>query len=240
MHDTLARQQLKFDFDNSLLSTRIEVQEQSFETVSRDIHDGIGQVMSLGCVQLASIKGTIDNPAIVARLEETLSLFKQTVRNLRLLSHSLNTGLVERRSLEQSVRTEFDRIEAFTNIKCSYEQVLNEESVSPEERLIIFRIIQEALQNTLKYAEASSIDIRINKQGPFLMVRIRDDGIGFDTNDIDRTESLGLLSMKQRAALLDARLEITSAQGKGTTVTLSLPVNSIHEKRDFINTRSNR
>lgn len=220
----LEQQQLKYDYEHSLLTTRIEVQEQAFEIVSRDIHDNIGQVLSLGCIQLASLKNAIDNKDVVGRVDDTLQLFKKSVKDLRLLSHSLNTGLVQHRPLEQSVKTEFDRIEAFSNIDCEIYVPNGEEALPPDQRLVVFRIIQEALQNILKHAEATKIRILLEQLETTFNVLVSDNGIGFEQNERKVAQSLGLLSMEQRATLLKAQFRITSLPGKGTEVTLEIPI----------------
>jgi len=210
-----------------LLSTRIEVQEQVLETVSLDIHDNIGQVLSLGCIQLANLKNTTPEADMAGKLEDILQLFKQSVKDLRLLSHSLNTGLIGQKGLEQSIQTQFSRIEAFSNIECTLTSGNIEEALTPEQRLIIFRITQEALQNILKHAEATKIDILLHQDDYHFMVRIQDNGVGFemDKNKDEPGGSLGLVGMQQRAAFLHANLSIHSLIGKGTEITLKIPIN---------------
>lgn len=220
----LEQQQLKFDFENALLTARIEVQDQTFETVSRDIHDGLGQVLSLGCVQLADLKNYVDNEQTLNKLDDTLQLFKKAVKDMRLLSHSLNTGLVEHRELRQSVITEFNRIEAFSGIRCTIEMQEDDTMLTPQQRLVIFRIIQEALQNILKHAQASTIRLSLEQFDGNMKMQLVDNGIGFDMSHHEMPTSLGLLSMAQRAKMLNAELTINSSLGSGTVLTLLLPL----------------
>lgn len=226
IQNLLQQKQLKYDYDNLLLNTRIEVQEQAFETVSREIHDNIGQVLSLGCVQLASLKYTIGNTEMAEKLNDTLQLFKKSVKDLRLLSHSLNTGLVGHKALEQSVRSEFDRIETFSNISCTMEVMDDEEALTSDQRLVVFRIIQEALQNILKHAEATAISVRLDQNNTNFTACVKDNGKGFLRLENQAPESLGLVSMQQRASLLKARLTINSLPGQGTEVTLDIPLHN--------------
>ncbi len=163
MRASLQQQQLKFEYETSLLNTRIEVQEQAFETVSLEIHDNLGQMLSLGCIQLATVKNEIKDREMAGKLDSILQLFKKSVKDIRLLSHTLNTNLVEHLELKQSIQTELDRIEAFSNISCSLDAGYEEEALFPKQRIIIFRIIQEALQNVLKHAKASAIHIVIER-----------------------------------------------------------------------------
>ncbi len=224
VQNTIRQQQLKFDYESSLLTTKIEVQEQAFQTVSGDIHDNIAQVLSFGCMQLANVKNSVADEKLLQKLDDNLQLFRKSVKDLRLLSHSLNTGLIEHRTLEHSVKAEFDRIEAFSSIKC-YLDAIQEDDLDAGQRLLIFRIIQEGLQNVLKHAKATEIHISLESHDDRFCVKLRDNGVGFDRQQLQQFDSLGFLSMQQRATQLGAELSVDSLQGSGTTLTLELPVN---------------
>lgn len=219
----MQREKLKYDFEHALLATQIEVQEQAFETVSQDIHDNIGQMLSLGCVQLASVKNSATAPELAEKIEGILQLFKKSVKDLRLLSHSLNTGLIEHRELRQSIKTEFDRIEAFSNIVCKFEAAYDDDALLPKQKIIIFRILQEALQNILKHASASSITVRIAQDSKHIKVNIADDGVGFSEAAVDDKKTLGLLNMQRRAVMLNTTILINSSPGTGTQITFTIP-----------------
>jgi signal transduction histidine kinase len=99
------------------------------------------------------------------------------------------------------------------------------QELSPETRLLIFRIVQEALQNVVKHAKATKVHIDLHYTAGQLEVSVSDDGMGFSPSVLQNNATLGMTSMNQRAAMLNGELQITSARNKGATITLKLPIN---------------
>jgi signal transduction histidine kinase len=220
----LERQQLEFTFNSTLLKTKIEMQEQALEFVSQEIHDNVGQVLSFSCLQLANLKNSIADQEARNNLGENLEIIRQAVKELRLLSHSLNTSMIENRDLEEVIETELNRIRAFSPIKCALEVEGRELELHRETRLLIFRIIQEALQNVIKHAAAKSVIIRMEYGSDKLNLRIIDDGKGIDVEKIDGKKSLGMSNMQQRAKLLKGDLKVLSDGKNGTELALNIPL----------------
>lgn len=220
----LERQQLEFHYNSTLLKTKIEMQEQALEFVSQEIHDNVGQVLSFSCMQLSNIRGAITNPEAKASLTENLEIIRQAVKELRLLSHSLNTGMIEKRDLEEAIEAELSRIRAFSPIKCALEVDGPATDLSAETRLLIFRIIQEALQNVVKHAGAKSVTIRLHYAPGMLELRIIDDGKGIDMSQFNGNDSMGMANMNQRAKLLKGDLKVSSDGKSGTEVALNIPL----------------
>jgi signal transduction histidine kinase len=220
----LERQQLEFTYNSTLLKTKIEMQEQALEFVSQEIHDNVGQVLSFSCLQLSNLKWAVTNPEARNNLSENLEIIRQAVKELRLLSHSLNTSLIEKRDLEEVIESELGRIRAFSPIKCSLEVEGHATELSPETRLLIFRIIQEALQNVIKHAGAKTVLIKMLYAPNRLQLFIRDDGKGIDMGVLDGNKSLGMTNMHQRAQLLKGKLNVSSDGKSGTEVKLNIPL----------------
>jgi signal transduction histidine kinase len=220
----LERQQLEFTYNSTLLKTKIEMQEQALEFVSQEIHDNVGQVLSFSCLQLSNIRSAITDPEAKASLTENLEIIRQAVKELRLLSHSLNTSMIERRDLEDAIEAELGRIRAFSPIKCSLEVEGTAYELNPETRLLIFRIIQEALQNVVKHAGAKTVTIKMKYAPGKLELRIIDDGKGIDMREMNGQASLGMANMHQRAQLLKGNLQVSSDGKHGTEVALNIPL----------------
>jgi signal transduction histidine kinase len=220
----LERQQLEFTYNSTLLKTKIEMQEQALEFVSQEIHDNVGQVLSFSCLQLSNLKNAIKDPEAKASLTENLEVLRQAVKELRLLSHSLNTSMIEQRDLEEAIETELGRIRAFSPIKCSLEVEGVSTELHRETRLLIFRIIQEALQNVIKHAGARTVTIRMKYAPDKLGLRIIDDGKGIDMTELNGGTSLGMANMHQRAKLLKGELQVSSDGKNGTEVALNIPL----------------
>ena len=220
----LERQQLEFTYNSTLLKTKIEMQEQALEFVSQEIHDNVGQVLSFSCLQLSNIRSAITDPEAKASLTENLDIIRQAVKELRLLSHSLNTSMIEKRDLEDAIEAELSRIRAFSPIKCELEIEGVVTELNPEIRLLIFRIIQEALQNVIKHAGAKSVKIRMKYAPRNLNLRIIDDGKGIDMRLLDGNNSMGMANMHQRSKLLKGELQVSSDGKSGTEVALNIPL----------------
>jgi signal transduction histidine kinase len=220
----LERQQLEFAYNSALLKTKIEMQEQALQFVSQEIHDNVGQVLSFSCIQLSNLKSTIPEGGAKAILSENLDIIRQSVKELRLLSHSLNTTLIEKRDLEEAIEAELSRIRAFSPIKCRLHIEGNASDLSAETRLLIFRIIQEALHNVVKHAAATTVTISMFYEHGGLELCIHDDGKGIDMAKLANTSSVGMVNMRQRAALLNGNLEINSDGRHGTSVTLKIKI----------------
>jgi signal transduction histidine kinase len=221
----MERQQLQFNYNSALLKTKIEMQEQALQFVSQEIHDNVGQVLSFSCLQLSNLRSAIPDPDSKAVLVDNLELIRQSVKELRLLSHSLNTTLIEKRDLEDVIESELSRIRAFSPIKCELKAEGHSPELAAETRLLIFRIIQEALQNVVKHANASSVEISLLYEPTSLVLSIKDDGKGIDTTQLhNNTTSVGMANMHQRATLLHGNLEVTPNGKQGTAVTLKIPL----------------
>ena len=151
VRNLLARQQLAFQYSQSLLTTRIEVQETTLNMLAQELHDNITQMLT-GCfIQLASASEYNVLSDCRARVEEVKVNLKAVIGDVRQLSHSLATGLVEQRDLQDAIQAELTRIEKMAGIRCElYSDSIHE--LQPDQRLILFRAVQESLQNILKHA----------------------------------------------------------------------------------------
>lgn len=224
VRNKLDKQQMEFHYRSAMLHTRIEVQEQALQMVSQEIHDNLGQVLSFTRLQLATLREHIPSASGREILDENLTLLRKSIKDLRLLSHSLNTGLIETRELEEAIRTELERIQVFSTLQCNLESVGTKVDVPPACRLLIFRIAQEALQNILKHSQASRINVLIEYGEQDFVLRVSDNGIGLPEGSVTSSKSLGMTSMNQRASMLEGTLSLTSQQGEGTTVQLTTPI----------------
>ncbi|MEO6833610.1 MAG: sensor histidine kinase [Chitinophagaceae bacterium] len=222
VRNRLARQQMAFDFDQSLLNTRIEVRENTLSMLASELHDNILQSMTLCQMGLSTALNTEQPEEKAALINEAKQTLTTLMRDTRMLSHSLASGMVENRPLEDAIQAELSRIQALTNIQCNLELDTLEE-LPPNQRLLLFRAVQEALQNTLKHAKATRIDIRIYDENQRYFLSIADNGKGFDPSTLSNN-SLGLMSLRQRAALLNGNLHIKSSPGAGTIISLELPI----------------
>ena len=218
-------------FSQTLLQTQLEIQEQTLKTISQEIHDNIGQVLSLAKLNLNTIDITKQDE-LLEKISGSKQLVSKAIQDLRDLSKSLNTDNIAAIGLLRAIEYELDLIK-----KAGEHQTVLEINGSiirpdPQKELIVFRIVQELLNNIIKHAEAKLIKVQANYSSAELELTISDDGKGFNLEPIEKEENtdngsgLGIRNMHNRAKLIGADFTMNSIAGQGTTVKLKLPLNS--------------
>jgi signal transduction histidine kinase len=209
----------ELDFQKTLNKTIIETQEQVLQNISQDLHDDAGQQLTYINFQIENLKlDSLELQQSLAPVSESLGKLSQSIRSI---SHSLNNQLVVQQDLIKAISAEIKRIEKNSKINISLSiPSKSKRSFAINEKIIIYRIFQECVNNCLKHSKASAIDVAL-KSLPTFEMTIRDNGIGFDTMKKNNKPSLGILSMNSRAKDIGYNLQISSVPGKGTTITLS-------------------
>jgi signal transduction histidine kinase len=215
------------DLQKTILQGQLEIQEQTFHYVSQEIHDHIGQRLTLARLYLNSRKG-IPVSDLEDLLDDSSRLISEAITDLKCLSRSITSSFIEEEKLVNAVQLELERISKHVPIvftlKTEGEIVL----LPAETELMIFRMVQESLQNIMKHAEATVVYIILKYESSGLRVSITDNGKGFDTRNPkinSGSSNLGLPGMKKRAQLLNGSFSIHSSPGNGTTVQILLPIN---------------
>lgn len=209
-------QKIKKDFEQTLLNTQLEIQEQTLTHISREIHDNIGQVLSLARLQLHSL--TTASPE--EDIEYTDNLLEKAITDLRGLSHSLNTNSIKENGFSASVKKVLTQFEKTGKFKTSFIDNANF-SISDDQGIILFRIIQEVLNNIVKHAEATKISIQIEKKDTITSIYIIDNGKGFDVENQGTVgKGIGIRNIIERAMIIGAKLSVISQPNNGTTVSI--------------------
>lgn len=213
-------------YQKEILKAQIEMQEQTFLSISQEIHDNVGQILSLVRLNVSTL-GKAENIAAEQKILSSKELLDQVIGDLRDLSKRLNSKYVARQELSCLLKFQIDLI-AKTGVASTHFDVQGEEKVlNPEKKLMLFRISQEALNNAVRHAEASTITIKLEYKSEKTILSISDDGKGFtapgkaEKNGL--SQGTGTYNMYYRASLIGAKLRIQSTRGKGTQVLLELP-----------------
>ncbi|MEO6682913.1 MAG: ATP-binding protein [Ginsengibacter sp.] len=207
-------QQIKKDFEQTLLNTRLEIQEQTLNHISTEIHDNIGQVLSLARLQLNTLS---TNPG-EKDIDYTDNLLEKAITDLRSLSHSLNTNSIKEKGFTPSVLKLLEQFEKTGKFKTFFYDEINFD-ISDDQGIILFRIIQEVLNNIVKHAQATEIQIRIEEIEGKKIISIIDNGSGFDTKKIESiNQGIGIKNITSRALVIGAKLSLFSQLNQGTTV----------------------
>lgn len=211
--------QKDLNFQKSLNATIIETQEQVLNNISQDLHDDAGQQLTSINFQLENLK--LDSPELEKALAPISKSLGQLSQSIRSISHSLNQQVILKNNFIDAFDAEVKRLKKNKKIDVSFTfEELVKKNFSTNERIFIYRIFQECINNCLKHSKATSIDIAIKTQPAFEMV-FSDNGIGFDEAASGGKVSMGMSNMKARAQDINYALLVESTPGKGTTIRLS-------------------
>ena len=214
------------ELNEELLHTQLEIQEQTLQNISQEIHDNIGQVLSLAKLNL----GTISIPqakSLQDKIDTSRNLVAKAIQDLRDLSKSLNTDYVTEMGFQKSAAYQLEMISKSVDAQTSFQTIGIPFKLPAQKELILFRILQESLNNIIKHASCKNIEVSLNFEPNVFILVVRDDGKGFDASPLSTTAhafGLGLRSMRNRSKLIGADLQLSSILGKGTTVTITLPL----------------
>lgn len=218
-------QEIKDTFHQSLLQSKLEIQEQTLGHISRELHDNISPLISIIQLNLGSprLKKVPDIQPVIAELKATAG---QLMTELKSLSIALNTDHIMHRGLTDALWDELDRIERTGQFKTIRTITGEKYRLGPEHEIILFRICQEVLNNIIKHSQASAINIQIDYTAQQFKISISDDGIGFDPQSAEeysaKKRSTGLLNIQGRAKLINAEININSSPGNGATTSITV------------------
>ena len=224
------KEQLKVDFEKQILESKLEIQEQTFKYISQEIHDNIGQVLSLAKLTINTMTAN-DAEVLNEKIDSSKNLVGKAIEDLRNLSRNLNTDYITDLGLSVSVENEIKILRNASQYDIEVIREGNEYRLPHQQELIIFRIFQEVLQNIIKHAGATCITITFYYKPNSFILEISDNGIGFNASVLNEGRKdpvgIGVLNMRHRANLISADFIINSQAGNGTVVKIKLPVNLI-------------
>ncbi|MCM5663307.1 sensor histidine kinase [Galbibacter mesophilus] len=207
-------------FELELSKAQTEIQEQTFKNISWELHDNIGQLLSVAKMQLNMLQ--YDLPEEKRKgFEEASNVLGQGLKELRQLSHTLNTDFVSKIGLQESIENEINRFKRLNFLNIEYEVEGEPYNIDKKDEIIIFRIYQECFSNVVKYSKASVLKILLKYSDSELFVSATDNGVGFDA--ASENEGTGLMNMRKRAELIGADFSIKTQKDEGVSVTLRYP-----------------
>jgi len=215
-------QQLHQQFREQSLKAQLEIQEQTFQALSQEIHDNVGQILSLARIQVNIMTET-------KRMDEDLlqgmkDNIGKALADLRDLAGSMNGERIRQWPIHKLLELELERIHRSGIMHGTLLTSGNPKDIDPSKKLIVFRILQEAIQNCIKHSEASEMIISIAYEEPHVCFEVRDNGTGFDTDTaLQNATGLGLGNMQMRIRLTGGSCKIKSQLGQGTNITITTP-----------------
>jgi signal transduction histidine kinase len=203
-------------FEKTLLETQLEIQEQTFTQISREIHDNIGQVLSLVRLNITKLSSAGNEENI----SQTNSLIGQAITDLRHLSHNLNSDYLKRSGLVEALAQLLNNLERTGKFTTSFTRGADAEYFTDDGSIILYRIVQEVINNIIKHAGASHIAIDISDDKTATFITVSDNGKGFDTAVVKG--GIGLKNILSRAQMIGGSVAIKSVINLGTTVTITV------------------
>lgn len=205
-------------FQKTLNSSIVETQEQLLTSISQDLHDDAGQQLTVINFQLENLK--LDHPNCTNDLNPISESVGKLSQSLRQISHSLNNNWLIENGLLKAIEQEISRIKKNKSIEIILKIEDANKKFKTDEQIVIFRIFQEIMNNSLKHAKATRIDITITSK-PKFKIAITDNGIGFDTKKLsENTNSIGIQNCINRAKIINYSFEVNSKINNGTTIIL--------------------
>ncbi len=208
------------------LATRavLEAEERERQRIARDLHDGIGQTMSVAKMNLAALEGNVSFSSAddKTNYEKAMALVDKSCKEVRAVSHNMMPNTLLKAGLVGAVREFIDKIDsAVLKVNLGTEGL--NERLGSEVEIVLYRVIQECVNNVIKHANANHLEISIIKDKDGISATIEDNGKGFDTNDKEKFKGIGLKNILTRIGFLKGTVDFDSSPGKGTLVAIHIP-----------------
>lgn len=205
----------------------IEAEEEERQRIARDLHDSIGQMMSAAKMNLSAFESEtrFENDDQRRSFEKIIRLVDDSCKEVRHVSHNMMPNALLKNSLAAAIRDFIDKMDKKALQVHLYTEGLDERLDSNTET-VFYRVIQECVNNVIKHAAATTLDISVIRDKDGISATIEDNGKGFDTNDKEKFEGIGLKNILTRVEFLKGTAEFDSAPGRGTAVSIHVPVRS--------------
>lgn len=225
----IEQRETKIRFEDEITKSKLEIQEQALQNISWEIHDNVGQLLSVAKMQLNILQMDLPEKQ-QGKIFEIGEIVGKSLQELRGLAKSLNPETIKNKGLVESVTHEITRFNRLNFVNAILTVSKHPYHLSNEKEIILFRILQESFNNTLKHSKAKILTVKLNYGSTGLEIIAEDDGVGFDVSGKANHDGIGLRNMESRTKLIGATFELKSTEKKGTKLTINCPKDSTHEK----------
>lgn len=204
-----------------------DVREEERLNMSREIHDELGQqltVMKMDIDWLRKKLAVPESETVREKLNELNLMMDETIKTVRKIASDLRPGLLDDLGLGAAIEWHLKEFEKRTGIAVHYQGLSEEVSLSMSSKTALFRIVQESLTNVARYAQAQNVKINLQKKNDHLLLAVQDDGIGFDVEKVSSKKTFGFVGMRERTSMMGGNCDINSTPGKGTTIIVRVPL----------------
>lgn len=219
---------------------RIEAAREEERTrIARELHDELGSTLTRVRWDIEALEEEVSTaspqkpPVVHERFSEAVRLVDSTIESVQRIAAELRPRMLDDLGLTASLESQVQQFQRANGITCRLHVLLDDEDSGPtrEQATALFRIVQEALTNVSRHARASLVNIVLEQRDGDLALEVRDNGVGINPEAIEKPSALGILGMRERAALVEGRLDISGRPGKGTVLSVRIPMRSMPRRR---------
>jgi two-component system NarL family sensor kinase len=219
---------VKDQYQQELLRSQLEIQETTFKTIAMELHDNIGQVLSVVKLSLSILPLEKDHPAYES-VQASRQMLNKVIYDMGNLTKSLHTDRITQIGLVEAMRFDLDSMQRTGLIEVDLLISGDEYKLEDQRSIFLYRMFQEMMNNILKHSKATRVNIAVNYSiDNKFVLKVEDNGVGFDVErkrtHASSSSGIGLKSMTNRASLIGAQISVQSQPGKGTSIMVELPV----------------
>ena len=210
------------EHQREILATQIEMQQQTMQHIGREIHDNIGQKLTLASLYTQQLAFENKAPQINENIENISNIINTSLSELRQLSKTLTDNSIETNSIFLLIQTECQQIKDFKKCAFNFNNQADQVQLSYQSKNVLLRIVQEFLQNSIKHSNCKLIEVSLSKFDTVLELILQDDGCGFDISKINNN-GIGLSNMKKRTEIIGG-IFLLESNKNGTKITITIPL----------------
>ncbi|GAB4009577.1 hypothetical protein GCM10028808_18680 [Spirosoma migulaei] len=223
------REVMRETYQRELLQSQLETQNQTLEYIGQELHDNIGQMLSVAMLHLNGLEEELMQSSHQSAVSRMVQTIEGTILAVRQLAKTLDSGTVQRFGLRESLGLELERINQTGRYQTHLQITGEPYELGNEAEIILFRMAQESLNNAIKHAGAKTLTITVDYQSTTLILTIADDGRGFELSETTNRQvgasGSGMRNLHQRAQLLGGTCLVDTQPGLGTRIEIKLPTN---------------
>lgn len=211
----LELKEIEHNYKQSLLSSQIEIQEETLKNIGQELHDNISQQLGLTKIQLTRF---VD---LAPELRESRQIVSQTIEDIRALSKSLHPDRIASVPLHENMALELSRLQRISPLTIRQQIEEDHPGLKVETRIIMFRIFQELMNNALRHSQAGTVMVQLGYGPATLNLQVSDNGIGLPQGLRD---GIGFIGIKNRVGMLAGTVELTNQQPRGACIRVQVPI----------------
>ncbi len=231
LHDEIVERQRATEQLRRLSAHLQSAREEERIRIAREIHDELGQVLTAIKIDLSLLgdkvadKGyKLQRETLVGEINSTIQLIDETIQKMRQIIRELRPEILDHLGLGAAIEWQVQEFQTRTGIECRFSSSVDDSHLDLDRSTAVFRILQEALTNVARHAQATRVEIILKEEQGSLVLEVRDNGRGITESERSDTKSFGILGMQERALAFGGQTKVGAAPGEGTTVTAWIPI----------------